>query len=261
MSETEHPLLLNDAMVRARRAGRKRQTRRPMKPQPEMVADRTTVPYRGNADGLFRLLERAGRKSPFGVPGDQLWLREAWLSWRWNDQMTPREMADRWGELDPRDYIGYRADNDIVRECRAGRLTMDGKARPSIHMPRWASRDSVLVKRVWAERVQDISEGDAIAEGVVGLEEMLATPDGRDAIAGPDSGLQSGMLGSPRLTFELLWDSIYAAPKRVPAKGPISHYVSYPWEDVQETREHKGKPWIVNGNPWVWACEVEEVKL
>jgi len=257
---TEHPLLLNDEMVRALQSGCKTQTRRPMMPQPEMVADRTTVPYRGNADGLFRLLERAGRKSPFGVPGDQLWIREAW-GMAWNDhahqclcyraegEPTHPQMMRLWSHKEQR-YV--------LKETECPEYPPD-KWRPSIHMPRWASRDSVLVKRVWCERVQDISEADAMAEGVgSGFVMNSGWPDYQHITS---SGVCIQTQDTAQMSFSTLWDGIYAKPKRVPTKGPISHYVSSPWEDMRDTREHKGKPWHVNGNPWVWACEWEPLSI
>jgi len=279
---TEHPLLLNDEMVRALQSGRKTQTRRPVvsigdfgritevEPSDTPGYDWTFRDKRMLWNDISNETLMAG--SPFGKPGDQLWIREAFTveSNRGIDQYPPphndgrpirrgsdEDQGEWWEQCH---YRATDAEPELDYEDGDG---FDPKCKwtPSIHMPRWASRYSVTVKRMWCERVQDISETAARAEGVAGLEEMLATPDGRDAIAGPDSGLQSGMLGNPRLTFEHLWDSIYAKPKRVPAKGPISHYISYPWEDVHETREHKDKPWRVNGNPWVWACEWEPLNI
>jgi hypothetical protein len=98
---------------------------------------------------------------PYGQPGDRLWVRETWLSWRWNNSMAPREMAERWGDDDRNRYIGYLADNDICRD----NIEMDGRHRPSIHMPRWASRINLKITGVRVERLQDISESDAKKEG------------------------------------------------------------------------------------------------
>uniref|UniRef100_A0A6H1ZNL8 ASCH domain-containing protein n=1 Tax=viral metagenome TaxID=1070528 RepID=A0A6H1ZNL8_9ZZZZ len=63
-----------------------------------------------------------------------------------------------------------------------------------------------------------------------------------------------------------LWDSINAKPKSVyepigfDGKEIITHYVSYPWQDIQETREHRGKPWIVCGNPFVFLYVFERIE-
>ncbi len=60
-----------------------------------------------------------------------------------------------------------------------------------------------------------------------------------------------------RKAFIYLWDSINEAPKPCysgkSGKKIITHYESYPWDDIQETREYNGKPWHVIGNPWVFA--------
>ena len=241
---TEHPLLLNDAMVRARRAGRKSQTRRPVPMQREGPGT-GVFEYDPDEDfwawsrlvGNYWEREEHFYRPPFGRPGDQLWIREAWRYGGFSEDGEPwieyradgetrlvltvpdewdERVADVWAELSEPE--NYEIDG----------MARDRKWRPSIHMPPWASRDSVLVKRVWCERIQRASHEDMIAEGI--------------------DLCNSSVAWIVRERFGNLWDSIYAAPKRVPAKGPISHYVSYPWEDVQETREHKGKPWIVYGN-------------
>ena len=100
--------------------------------------------------------------------------------------------------------IIYRADwPDCRRPCNSGVSYGGGfpdeKWTPSIHMPRQASRLTLLVKRVWVERVQDISEADAYAEGVTD-EWPLSMP------------YLSGFGGRAVLNnFATLWDSIYAA--------------------------------------------------
>ena len=122
----ERPILFNAEMVRAIRDGRKTQTRRVIKPQP----------IRDYAELVSRC--------PYGAPGDKRWVRETWrddsFDWEWGT----------------RQQIAYRADGD----------NGDHTWRPSIHMPRWASRITLEVTGAGAERVQDITPEDVVAEGV-----------------------------------------------------------------------------------------------
>jgi hypothetical protein len=101
-------------------------------------------------------------------PGDRLWVRENWLSWRWNDSIKPSYFVEHWGDRDPRDYVGYPANNDIVRnDARVSNapMKMDGKLRPAIHMPRWASRMTLIVTATKIEPLNYITHEDAVAEG------------------------------------------------------------------------------------------------
>ncbi len=116
---------------------------------------------------------------------------------------------------------------------------------PSIHMRREFSRLSLSIVSIRAERLQEITPEQAKMEGAP---EMSGFP------VFYDRGIQCYVDW-----FQQLWDSIYAAPRPVRSRGIITHYVSYPWQDIQETREYKGKPWRVYGNPWVWRGEWERV--
>ena len=60
--------------------------------------------------------------------------------------------------------------------------------------------------------------------------------------------------------FASLWDSINAKPKPCYREKEITHYESYPWEDIQETTEYRVKPWHVMGNPWNWRVEFERTQ-
>jgi len=91
-------------------------------------------------------------------------------------------------------------------------------------------------------RIQDISEADARAEG--------ATPQNVPH-RNPETG-EIRDIGLYYPGFMILWNSINAKPKPVKQKNVITHYVSYPWQDIHETRQHRGKPWHVCGNPWVF---------
>jgi hypothetical protein len=163
MSETtavrERPILFSGAMVRAILDGRKTQTRRVVKPQPTHrliqglggvtigmnPADDGAVWY--DADGIG-----PGRevRSPYGGVGDRLWVREAW----WH--FTKSREADR---------ICYAADPGISTLPLFG---WTARKRPSIHMPRTASRITLEITGYRAERVQVITEADAEAEGFSG---------------------------------------------------------------------------------------------
>jgi hypothetical protein len=168
----ERPILFSSPMVRAILAGTKTQTRRLVKPvrgfehnnvcRPDMAADSWAVWWHGE-------FERVGclQTCPYGVPGDRLWVRETW------QENTP-----------PSGYI-YRAD-DV-----AGHI--DSGWRPSIFMPREACRLRLEVTDVRVQRLQDISEQDAKAEGVP----TRTYTDGR--------GFEPATLG-----FRYLWDSINA---------------------------------------------------
>ena len=133
----ERPILFNGAMVRAILSGAKTQTRRVVKLDgiTNMGQVFPSGRFRVNADGVTDGLVDC----PFGVVGQGLWVRETWA---------------KAGEVG--DHTEYRADNPDP---------LSGRWRPSIHMPRWASRLSLTITDVRVQRLQDISEADAEAEG------------------------------------------------------------------------------------------------
>ncbi|WP_088256972.1 hypothetical protein [Fimbriiglobus ruber] len=162
-SPKTHPILMSSAMIRALLEGRKSQTRRIVKPQPDKVLD--GEPY-WNIGG-FRLrpmLNSNPLLCPYGQPGDLLWVRETWGA------VSPDEYPRPIRECE----IQYRADlppgcTDQPGEWPADEAKGDEEApkwRPSIHMPRWASRLTLELTEVRVERLQDISEEDAKAEGI-----------------------------------------------------------------------------------------------
>lgn len=108
-------------------------------------------------------------------------------------------------------------------------------------MPREAARLFLTVRAVRAERVQEITEAGTYAEGLPKTKTY---------------GETTGTAIFPT-AYARFWNTRHAKPRPVRRKGKITHYVSYPWEDVQETREHKGLPWYVHGNPWAWVVEFE----
>lgn len=128
---TDRPIIFSAPMVRALLEGRKSQTRRVLK-------DGHTP------TGLPAKLR------PFAL-GDRLWVREAWRSHRNNDCLSPRALTGK-------GRVWYEADRDNCDQ--------HGKLRPSLYMPRWASRLTLLVADVRVQRLQDISEADAVAEGL-----------------------------------------------------------------------------------------------
>lgn len=159
----KRPILFSAPMVRAILAGTKTQTRRvisrPLK-NPGWTAYRYFGPSTNNPKCISRAIECGPDYPddktdqvlcPFGQAGDLLWVREAFAhQYRDNIEPTCRSPED----------VAYRADG----------LTPDpyvyGHWKPSIHMPRWASRITLEVTGIRVEKLQDISEADSIAEGV-----------------------------------------------------------------------------------------------
>lgn len=160
----ERPILFSAPMVRALIDGSKTQTRRLVKGfalkllapdgfTPEYVA----LPENGN--------------SPYGYAGDRLWVRETFFAYgRWETRYSEKKRRDEWHFVDmtlecDRVYQ-YAADNPDVPLAK-GRGAMPGWwKRPAIFMPRAASRILPEMVSVRVERLNDISEGDAKAEGI-----------------------------------------------------------------------------------------------
>ena len=154
----ERPILFSAPMVRAILDGRKTVTRRVVKPQPwasccieEGMDGEPPFVYSalgGDGPGYDVTETRTPCRCPYGVRGDRLYVRETWAAPHAYDHLPPR--------LIPQDArIHYAATED-----RGGLLW-----RPSIHMPRWASRITLEVTGVLVERLQEISYEDARAEG------------------------------------------------------------------------------------------------
>lgn len=146
----ERPILFSAPMVRAILEGRKTQTRLVMKHQPQRVIVPGLGPMlaiqqpRGENRWLWpNARDEIIASCPYGAPGDRLWVRE---TWGLHQQQFDHECHD----------VIYRADDQ--------RPSVD-RWRPSIHMPRWASRIDLEVTGVRVERLQDISSDDATAEG------------------------------------------------------------------------------------------------
>ncbi len=167
----ERPILFRPELVRAILDGRKTVTRRTVKPQPEV--DLVELPDTYEPEGWFKP-GHSGRWSeegaegdriwrcPYGAPGDRLWVREVFQP-LWAGDRCPRQ-----GLASPEDWaISYPA-TDGWKEYRDEDKGLTTAAKPSIHMPRWASRLTLEVTDVGVERVRDITEADALAEGCPG---------------------------------------------------------------------------------------------
>lgn len=148
---TARPILFSAPMVRALLDGRKTQTRRALKQQPLDILP-LQKEKRGREWVSLEQPEPHGRvvRCRFGMPGDVLWVRETWGEYI---QDIGDARQDRW-------YV-YRADG----KERPSDNGSDVPWTPSIHMPRRVSRITLRISDVRVERLQAISEADAIAEG------------------------------------------------------------------------------------------------
>lgn len=171
-------------MVEAILAGRKTQTRRIISPKPDAWIGRTDsrigLPYKITSKKPSKNAsiwqEDDGKcyepiKLRYGVPGDVLWVRETYYAYgRWEYRTTQKKGKDHdgWHFVDLTDDLdsGYRYLNDPPKVVMSGRGGNGWYKRPSLFMPRSASRILLEVVNNRIERLQDISEADAIAEGV-----------------------------------------------------------------------------------------------
>ncbi|AUV26701.1 morphogenetic protein [Citrobacter sp. RHBSTW-00678] len=159
---TERGMIFNSEMVRAILDGRKTQTRRPIK---FPFKDRNLGCELSGNELAGELSARNYLNSPFGKPGDRIWVRETFQGPLFDfDQMdayckdsTPFEKAQ---------FCVYKADGKPAPEFFDADDNLHCCWRPSIHMPRWASRITLEITDVRVERLNAITESDAEAEGI-----------------------------------------------------------------------------------------------
>jgi hypothetical protein len=163
----ESPIIFSGWSIRRILAGEKTQTRRIVKPQPKDGVQ--TIHHDGdrwyagtmNSEWDPVLWEK---KCPFGKSGDEIWVREAFRLPSFAEDTTPSEFADSFSNVECNPPVLFPADD------HAGEADGEwGRKRPSIHMPRELCRLRLRVEDVRVERVQEISLGDAAAEGCDGL--------------------------------------------------------------------------------------------
>lgn len=165
----ERGILFSAPMVRAILDGTKTQTRRAVKfrrePTPYPGLERAwSAEVHGQqvwVNSQTHHPQHISKHSPYGVPGDRLWVRETWA-------LDPNEPAESRAVL-------FRATDPGWDDSGSGL-----KWRPSIFMPRWASRITLEITEVRVQRLHDISEADIRAEGVTA--EAVRALVGRDYI-------------------------------------------------------------------------------
>jgi len=210
----ERPILFNAEMVRAILDGRKIQTRRPIKHQPSrsdilpnLVFPRTKREAENDSPCGYvypNAVNEILGMCPFGKVGDRLWVRETWsvISHAFNDDglmvnWVPDRLSVQVKEMPSGNgyYTGhviYRADGGMEWSDDDGCHTEKSFWHPSIHMPRSACRIILEITSVRVERVQDISESDAAAEGF-----DIPAADGQD------------WRFNAKHNFKFNWDRIY----------------------------------------------------
>ncbi|QUX96652.1 hypothetical protein C0J08_15145 [Marinomonas sp. CT5] len=207
------PILFNAAMVKAILDGRKTQTRRPVKNQPSngwafedaekggaFFRITSSHPKKGKWGAMIRrgvgtdFPEADIEVSPYGMPGDRLWVRETWQGPLVNQEDEGAIIANKERFQNPK-YCSYEASGDSCEFYDIELEELVYRWKPSIHMPRWACRLVLEITNVRLEQVQDISEEDAKKEGTI-TEQMAA-----------DAGL-SWRFGDRR-QFKDMWDKVY----------------------------------------------------
>lgn len=273
-------LLMRPELIRATLKGQKWQTRRIMKHQPEVIAGDWWV-EKSRGGGYWHwdnAQDRIMAECPYGKPGDLAVVREAVGC---NDEYPVQQSMQLFrergaglpnGPLAPQQlefwqkYVVYRASTPEPPYLVAG-------WRSPLHMPRWAARIVRPITEIRIERVAEISERDAIAEGVEPIPSSNGPHHFRVEVT--KGGKCIGYYNQPTAQgcYQFLWNSINAKPKprygREGGKKIITHYEAFPWslEDfdamfsgARVAGTWKGKPLTVHANPFVWCISFERVE-
>lgn len=246
-------------MVRALLEGRKTMTRRVGKV-------RSCVPHKKMAlPASVKTPEDAlgwAKKCPYGEPGERLWVRETWMPCgyvayekvqilykasndvRENGVSIEAAGACHWFERPYQEILYFKDDIE--------RMDVEGdRWRPSIHMPRWASRIELEIVSVRVERLQDITEEDAWAEGIGKKGKPLAALANM-AICYPGTNIGSLAADDPSLFIfgdDRFLPSDYERVVQTSGRGVYA----YLWESING-------PGSWAANPWVWRIEFKRIK-
>jgi len=190
---TDRPILFSAPMVRALLDGRKTQTRRILEDQPGDL----DKPFMMD-DGSWHVTDsRGGHMSPLTVrfyKGDRLWVRETLRR-----QHANNVVGETWLYGADQEVVNLRHGDPRIPDMLAWAHHKEGDTCVSIHMPRWASRLTLTVTDVRVQRLQEISEADALAEGAARL---VMDDDGR---------FYENERGTHRCGFAGLWAHINGA--------------------------------------------------
>lgn len=218
----ELPILFNPPNVRSILDGQKTQTRRVCKNSPGVASfsDGPMAKVRFPDDWTDEDRDYfVSTFSPYGQPGDRLWVRETWQQIERNTRKFS-EFAIVDTPMKSAGGLIYAAD-ELAEEPPAW--------RPSIHMPRWACRLELEVTGVRVERLCEISDEDAIKEGVIG-QECIVGANGNGGIHHEEWGYRYHSVGSP-----LDGEGHESASEAFLAGDWASQYV--------------------DANPWVWVVD------
>ncbi|PXW42032.1 hypothetical protein DET57_11424 [Klebsiella oxytoca] len=241
---TERGMIFNGEMVRAILDGRKTQTRRIMKNQPAGEYPETPALVRSVGDG-FQWYGHYGESCvfhcPYGAVGDRIWVRETWatlgnedgccVDWEENlckgGERSAARIYRASCEQRPGDYGPWSIPDDAYWKPHTEYQKFEGAWRPSIHMPRWASRILLEITDVHVERLNSISESDARFEGVGSAIWFAAkgVPEDEWTSLSEHGAAQASHINR----FATLWESIYGEES---------------WK----------------ANPWVWVIEFKRIE-
>lgn len=216
------PILFSGPMIRGILEGRKTQTRRVVKPKDLIVRDHNGKRLAEiDCELLTEQQGVAHSQCPSGKPGDLLWVRETTEAYEYESGVYSRYVADGVPVL-------YSACDDPMYNGSLAHWNYFRDSRPSIHMPGWASRLTLEITNVRVERLQDISEADAIAEGAMVEDYECQLGEGYTSALcyhhGQPENEEGAWFDTAKESFRDLWQSI-----------------------------NGGDSWAQN--PWVWMVE------
>lgn len=253
------PILFSSPMVRALLDGRKSQTRRVLKQAtgPSLSADcsktgQATLSWLFGDGPGYPVMERLKFiQCPYGQPGDQILVKETYFAFgRWVTRFNTKKGRDEWHfvdmTLDKYIYNADTPDNALRIDPRRDDKYPNWWKRPAIFMPRVASRITLEITGVRIERLQDISEADALAEGVW-TARLASHADSTKS----NMGATLNHIGA----YRKLWDSINSKSRpMLPHNTGSKRYAR-----VKRWLETHPDTTSWDANPWVWVISFRRV--